>query len=751
MADPTHRLRCRLPDGSPAIGGRVQRMNGVHMSWAKTEARPRAAAVMVIAVFVVVFGASALLPARGSPPVAPTEALSPAEERAKFRLPPGFEIQLVASEPEIQKPMNMAFDARGRLWVTHSVEYPFAAAADVAPQDGLTVLEGFRPDGRASKATLFADGLNIPIGVLPLPSGNEAIVWSIPNILKLADTDGDGRADRREVLYGPFEFVDTHGDQNAFRLGPDGWVYACHGFKNSSKVKLRGAGNVVLEMTSGNTYRFRPDGSAIELVTAGQVNPFGMCFDALGNHFNADCHSKPLTMLLRGGCYESFGRPHDGLGFAPGTTRHDHGSTGIAGAVVYEAGQFPRDYHGSAFVGNVITNVVHRDRLEWRGSSPWIEKPEDFVACDDWWFRPVDLQLGPDGALYIADFYNCIIGHYEVDLKHPRRDRHRGRIWRVVWKGDAASPPALPRFDLSTASLTDLLAAMGDPNQTIRRLALEQVVARFGGDPATVPALQQAATHGSAAPDVARSLAIRGLGLLGVLDGPTAARVAEDPAAIVRVHLVRALDASPGWDAARGEMVRARLADTDPFVRRAAAEAIAAHPEPASIVPLLRAWAAASADDVQLVHALRIALRSQLRQVEPSELAALPLADDDWPRLLDVMAAIPRESAAWFAFDMARVKPVSQELLQRCCTGVAEHCGDERIDEAARFVHGRCGDDLAAEAGLYLPLLDGLKRRGRQIAAATDLGRWGGELAGRVLSAATAGGTRAICDLSHES
>ena len=166
------------------------------------------------------------LRAVASPPVAPTEALTPEEERAKFKLPPGFAIQLVASEPEIQKPMNLAFDARGRLWVTHSVEYPFAAADDATPRDGLTVLEDFGPDGRARKATRFADGLNIPIGVLPLPNaaadgrGQEVIVWSIPHIWKLTDTDGDGKADRREVLSGPFDVADTHGNQNASGSGP---------------------------------------------------------------------------------------------------------------------------------------------------------------------------------------------------------------------------------------------------------------------------------------------------------------------------------------------------------------------------------------------------------------------------------------------------------------------------------------------------------------------------------------------------
>ncbi|MFM9194962.1 MAG: PVC-type heme-binding CxxCH protein, partial [Planctomycetia bacterium] len=491
--------------------------------------------------------------ADASPPVAPTEALSPEVERAKFKLPPGVAIQRVAGEPEIQKPMNLAFATRGRLWVTHSVEYPYAAAAGTTPRDGLTVLEDFGPDGRARKATRFADGLNIPIGVLPLPNaaadgrGQEVIVWSIPNIWKLTDSDGDGKADRREVLYGPFDFADTHGNQNAFRLGPDGWVYACHGYRNASKVKLRGEGEVVLEMTSGNTYRFRPDGSAIEQVSWGQVNPFGMCFDRLGNQFTADCHSKPIMMILRGGYYDSFGQPHDGLGYAPLTTGDGHGSTGIAGMAAYEAEQFPADYRGSMFVGNVMTNIIHRDVPEWRGSSPWVEKPTDFVSCDDWWFRPVDLQLGPDGGLYVADFYNCIIGHYEVDLKHPRRDRHRGRIWRIVWQGADGQAAAGSPADLTKLGDEKLVALLGDSNATVRRLAFDTLMARaatpagvgiaelFEGVLAVSPTAET--PHG----DDRRSLAVRGLARLGRLSGDSLALAAKDPAAVVRVHLVKAL------------------------------------------------------------------------------------------------------------------------------------------------------------------------------------------------------------------
>src|SRR6185295_15535938 len=205
-------------------------------------------------------------------------------------------------------------------------------------------------------------------------------------------------------------------------------------------------------MNSGNTYRFRPDGSAIEQISWGQVNPFGLSFDPLGNLFSADCHSCAVTMLLREGHYQSFGKPHDGLGFAPEITHIDHGGTGIAGVVYSTFPSFPQKYRDVLFVGNVITNRVHCDRLKWDGSTPTVTKVESFLTCDDPWFRPVDLQQGPDGALNIADFYNCIIGHYEVPLTHPKRDRERGRIWRVVYKGELGKQSlpetAIPMPDL---------------------------------------------------------------------------------------------------------------------------------------------------------------------------------------------------------------------------------------------------------------------------------------------------------------
>ena len=162
---------------------------------------------------------------------------TPADERKALHAPAGFEIQLVASEPDIHKPLNLAFDDRGRLWVTDTVEYPYPAASRNAARDTVKILSDFRPDGRARRIETFADGLNIPIGLLPLPSARAALVHNIPNIYLMRDTDGDGRADTREVLYGVFGNRDTHGMTNAFTWGFDGWIYACHGYSNDSKVK----------------------------------------------------------------------------------------------------------------------------------------------------------------------------------------------------------------------------------------------------------------------------------------------------------------------------------------------------------------------------------------------------------------------------------------------------------------------------------------------------------------------------------
>lgn len=469
-----------------------------------------------------------------------TEALSPAEEQARLKVPEGFEIQLFASEPMIDKPINLAFDARGRLWVSSTAEYPYSAersrwADDQGTRvrdsrDAIKILEDRDGDGRADTVTVFADGLNIPTGVLPWHKpGHKAgcIAWSIPNLWYFADTDGDDRADVREILFGPLGYEkDTHGMCSSFRLGLDGWVYATHGFNNTSTFRVRrpasadaanprstdfadstdaakvGAADgtrpsgpsadptpssersaksadlhspseksAALELHSGNVFRFKPDGSAVEVWTRGQVNPFGLAWDRYGHLYSADCHSSPIYQLIRGAHYPSFGKPHDGLGFAPVMCEHTHGSTGICGIVYLDGGVWGPDWDDQVFVGNVVTSRVNRDQAAFTGSTPKAQERPDFLVSEDPWFRPVDLQLGPDHALYVADFYNRIIGHYEVPLDHPGRDRHRGRIWRVVKK----DVPLTAHSDFTRMSPKEIAHELGSPNLTRRNFALGEV------------------------------------------------------------------------------------------------------------------------------------------------------------------------------------------------------------------------------------------------------------------------------------
>ncbi|XZE34479.1 PVC-type heme-binding CxxCH protein [Pirellulaceae bacterium SH501] len=377
---------------------------------------------------------------------------TPAEELAGFHVPEGFVVDLIASEPQIAKPLNLAFDHRGRLWVTQTTHYPFPAKEGEKASDSIIVLEDSNRDGTFESQKLFANNLNIPIGLLPVEDG--VICFSIPNIWHLRDVDGDGVCDQQNILYGPFDTTrDTHGMVNSLRDGGDGWIYACHGFNNQSSVAGKDGHRV--SMQSGNIFRFRPDGSRIELYSQGQVNPFGMTQDRFGNWFSADCHSKPITQLLHGGCNPSFGRPDDGLGFVPAMMEHLHGSTAIAGLAHTKDSKFPGEMADQFLSGNVMTCRINRNQIHYQGATARASELPDLLTSEDSWFRPVDLVFGPDGHLYIADFYNKVIGHYEVPLDHPDRDRTSGRIWRIRWAGNP-QVPVVPFSQTSSPSTNAL-------------------------------------------------------------------------------------------------------------------------------------------------------------------------------------------------------------------------------------------------------------------------------------------------------
>ncbi|HEV3120453.1 MAG TPA: PVC-type heme-binding CxxCH protein, partial [Isosphaeraceae bacterium] len=675
--------------------------------------------------------------------VASTPPRTPEEERKGFHLPPGFEIELVACEPEIHKPLNLNFDDRGRLWVTSTIEYPFPAKEGTTPRDAVKVLDQFEPTGRARRVTTFADGLNIPIGVLPYAGGAEALVHSIPSIFHMVDTDGDGRADKREVYFGTYGFRDTHGLTSAFTWGFDGWIYACHGYSNTSTVQ--GADHSAITMNSGNTYRMKPDGSHLEYYTHGQVNPFGMSIDPWGNVYTADCHSRPVYQLIRDAYYPSFGKPDDGLGFGPEMVTHDHGSTAISGVVYYAADQFPEPWRGTVFIGNVVTSRVNHDRIEWHGSSPQGILEPDFLTSDDPWFRPVDLKLGPDGALYIADFYNRIIGHYEVPLTHPGRDRERGRIWRVVYRGrENHSEPAAPRADWSKASLSELVDDLAHPNLVVRIKATNQLAARKGDD--VTRALRTVIAESKNAP--ARAHGLWALERRGALKIEELSKCAKDSDALVRAHAMRVLSERPELTSPERKLAMSELDDSDPRVRRAAAEALGRHPAAEDIRPLIALESAVPADDTHLLHVVRISLRDHLKG--PGAFAHLPdhLSESEERALADVAPGVPSAEAAAFLLHHleSRGNRVPIAELVRFAHHIARHAENGSATKLVAFARAQQPDDLAQQAALLKAIVQGTQERGEK--PVPSLREWAEAIGPRLLDSSRDADVTAGIDLA---
>jgi putative heme-binding domain-containing protein len=672
----------------------------------------------------------ATVSAQEPPHVATTEKLSPAEERAKIHLPPGFELQLVASEPDIHKPLNMNFDERGRLWITDTLEYPYPAK-DRPGRDRVMILDDFGPDGKARKTTTFAEGLNIPIGVIPYKDG--CIAHSIPSIWRLRDTDGDGKADQKELLLGPFGTRDTHGMVNSFTIGYDGWLYLCHGYLNDSVVK--GKDGQELRMNSGNTFRMRPDGTHVEAFTRGQVNPFGLAWDGLGNLYSADCHSMPLTQLLRGAYYVSFGKPNDGLGFAPHMIDFGQNhSTALCGLVFYEADQFPKEYRGQLFMGDVVLTRVNSYKIELTGSSPKATF-QKFITSDDPWFRPVDLRLGPDGAIYVADFYNRIIGHYEVPLNHPGRDRDSGRIWRIVWKGTdgKAAPPKRPYDDLTKETPEKLAELLGHPNLTVRMQATNEMAERG----AAMKDIALKALKSDSAPRRIQALWV--LERIGALDDGTLIRMMSDGDNGVRIHLCRVLAERSSITDRQRRYLLDSLRSGNALWRRCAADALGRHTDSSTLKPILAALHRADAKDTHLVQVELMALRDHIK----AGLLANRKADEFEGRERTLARAIlgapsPENAEFLLSLPLDPLQPSEVEFIAR-------HGDDSTVGGLVEKAK-QPKPDIMAEMLRFRATQAGLQASGRALPrVATE---WGANLAGRLLESKDAGQREAGAELS---
>ena len=518
------------------------------------------------------FGAGKQLTGPFAP--APTPALSPADARKKFVLPEGFEIRLFASEPEVVNPVAMTWDERGRLWVLELYEYPLGAPPGAKPRDRIRILEDTDNDGRADKATTFADGLNLATGLLLGDGG--AYVGQAPDFLFLQDTNHDDIADTRKVLLTGFGLDDRHELLNGFAWGPDGGLYLTHGVFTHSKVKIPEASAPGVEVTAA-VARYQPRIRKFEVFAEGTSNPWGVDFDRDGNAFVSACVIDHLFHMAPGGIYARQGgvpaNPH-AYDLLPSIVDHKHYMAAYCGVCVYQGNQFPEAYHGHVLMGNIHQNAINQDRLVPNGSSFKALADKDFLTTPDEWFRPVSVQVGPDGALWVADWYDKYPCYQNAQADPEGVDRHYGRIWRVVYTGKnaGAKMAARPDLNMNLASLANpaLVKLLEHPNIWQRRMAQRLLTER--SDRAIGPALKAMLTGSKML--ASRLAAFWTLYSCDLLDEEILTTMAGDSAPPVRAWAAR----FTGERQIASETALARLenlaTDPEPTVRLAVATAV---------------------------------------------------------------------------------------------------------------------------------------------------------------------------------
>jgi putative membrane-bound dehydrogenase-like protein len=524
--------------------------------------------------------------AMGEPLAQMQKPVDPEESRKHAITPEGFHVELFASEPLLQgKPLAHAFDADGMLHVAESIDYPndLVEPGQGEGHDRIVKLVDADGDGKADRREVFAEKLSIPTSMLAHDGG--LIVAMAPHILSLKDTDGDGKADVRKVLFTGWGTGDTHAGPSNLTWGLDGWVYGIVGYSGFTGE----VGGEKLRFGAG-FWRCRPDGSKLEFLRSTNNNSWGVGFSEEGLLFGSTANGNPSEhMPLANRLYERVrgwsattlsgiaGSPAMELAPKAGVAGESvairqvdhHGRfTAAAGHRLYTARAFPKEYwNRTAFVCEPTGHIVATFQLMPQGAAFTSRMRWDLVASDDEWTAPIAADVGPDGQVWVIDWYNYIVQHnptpvgFETGKRGayvtPLRDTTHGRIWRVVH--GAGSGPARP--SLAQATPEQLVARLRDDNMFWRERAQRKLVERaersMDGGRDVVPALIE----------LVRDASVDGVGLnpaaihalwtlksLGAVEGPAADSLAVatvqsalgHPSAGVRMNAVKVLPRDQG-------------------------------------------------------------------------------------------------------------------------------------------------------------------------------------------------------------
>lgn len=433
--------------------------------------------------------------------------LSPEESMKHIQVPVDFSLELFAHEPEVVHPIALAWDEKGRMFIAITYDYP-NERKDEGGRDYILICEDTNGDGKADKFTRFAEGLSVPTGMVFANGG--LIVSQAPHMIFLQDTDGDDKADVKKILFSGFGTFDTHAGPSSLHYGFDNWIYGSVGYSG-----FKGKFGQADSLNFGQAlFRFKPDGTDMEMLTRTSNNTWGLSFNEAGELFGSTANNAHGWYMAIPSRY--FGKSTVDNGSRSTDTHKDFqpitpkvrqvdvfgGFTAAAGHNFYTARAFPKEYwNTTAFVAEPTGHLLHRNIMVKKGTDYEDKLGFNFLAGADEWVSPVFAQVGPDGAVWVADWYSYIIQHnptpqgfkngpgnaYETDL----RDNTRGRIYRVAWK-DA---PQYTPIQLNKNRPEELVAHLSHSNMLWRLHAQRLLVERGNKD--IVPRLIQIASSTS--------------------------------------------------------------------------------------------------------------------------------------------------------------------------------------------------------------------------------------------------------------